>query len=326
MISFLSNDFFFFGVYFVVMPIDKSWTSKSRNTIEYSNGLNIFLDFAFEHGNGRVIKCPCSKCGFNKWQTRDAVLEHLTCRPFPENYKTWYMHGEGPSVSDSMAGRSANVVQDFLESQNPMEDMLNDAFGFVGNDVNDFDKATEEDGVQANMMRDEGNIDFDALLKENNQPLYDGCTKYSKLSFMLKLYHIKCMCRMSDKAMTLILELLKDAFEHAKFPSSFYEAKNSISKLGLNYVKIPACPKDCMLYWGEENEDLEECKRCKMSKWKDKNKKQYAKILRYFPLKPRLQRLFMSPKTSDSMTWHASVKNQDELMRHPREILKKINN
>ena len=90
------------------------------------------MDFAFEHGNGRVIKCPCSKCGFNKWQPRDAVLEHLTCRPFPENYKTWYMNGEGPSLSDSMAGRSANVVQDFLESQNPMEDMLNDAFGFVG--------------------------------------------------------------------------------------------------------------------------------------------------------------------------------------------------
>ena len=42
------------------------------------------------------------------------------------------MHGEGPSVSDSMAGRSANVVQDFLESQNPMEDMLNDAFGVCG--------------------------------------------------------------------------------------------------------------------------------------------------------------------------------------------------
>jgi len=67
---------------------------------------------------------------------------------------------------------------------------------------------------------------------------------------MLKLYHIKCMCKLSDKAMTLILELLKDAFEHAKFPNSFYEAKNSISKLGLNYVKIPTCPKDCMLYRG----------------------------------------------------------------------------
>nr|KYP69775.1 hypothetical protein KK1_008979 [Cajanus cajan] len=123
------------------------------------------------------------------------------------------------------------------------------------------------------MVHDEDNVEFDALLIDNNQQLYEGCSKYSKLSFMLKLYHIKCMCRMSDKAMTMILELLKDAFEHAKFPNSFYEAKKIINKLGLSYIKIPAWPKDCMLYWGEENEGLEECKRCKMSKWKDKKKK-----------------------------------------------------
>ena len=98
------------------------------------------------------------------------------------------------------------------------------------------------------MLHGEGNTNFDALLKDNNEPLFEGSTKYSKLSFMLKLYHIKCMCRMSDKAMTMILDLLKDAFEHAKFPNSFYETKKVINKLGLYYVKIPDCPKDCMLY------------------------------------------------------------------------------
>jgi len=54
--------------------------------------------------------------------------------------------------------------------------------GFVGNDANYFDGATENDSVQANIMRDEGNIDFDALLKDNTQTLYDGSSKYSKLS------------------------------------------------------------------------------------------------------------------------------------------------
>jgi len=245
---FLNHDFFLFVFCFVVMAIDKMWIYEPRNTIEYCNGLNIFLDFAFEHSNGRVSTCPCLRCGFKKWQTRNVVLDHLTCRAFPENYKTWYLHNEGPSVSGTMTTRSAVVVEDCLESQNSMEDMLNDAFRFVSNDVNDFDETIEDDGVQTNTMHDEGNSDFHALLKDNNQPLYDGCTKYSKLSFMLKLYHIKCMCRMSEKEMTLILELLKDAFEHAKFPNTFYEAKNVISKLGLNYVKIPACPKDCMLY------------------------------------------------------------------------------
>ena len=47
--------------------------------------------------------------------------------------------------------------------------------------------------------------------------------------------------------MTMTLDLLKNAFEHAKFPNSVYEAKNVINKLDFNYVKIPACPKDCML-------------------------------------------------------------------------------
>jgi len=56
------------------------------------------------------------------------------------------------------------------------------------------------------------------------------------------------MSRMRDKAITMILDLLNDAFEHAKFPNSFYEVKNVVTKLGLNYVKIPVYPKDCMLY------------------------------------------------------------------------------
>jgi len=116
------------------------------------------------------------------------------------------------------------------------------------------------------MGRDEDTMNFYALLKDNSEPLYEGCKKYSKLSLMLKLYHIKCICRMSDKAMTMILDLLRDAFEHAKFPKSFYEAKNVINNLGLNYVKIPTCPKDCMLYWGKDNEGLEEYKHCKTSK------------------------------------------------------------
>jgi len=36
---------------------------------------------------------------------------------------------------------SANEVEDLLESQNPMENMLNDVFGFVEHGVNNFDGA-----------------------------------------------------------------------------------------------------------------------------------------------------------------------------------------
>ena len=117
----------------------------------------------------------------------------------------------------------------------------------------------------------------------------------------------------------MILELLKDAFELANIPSSFYEAKKIIYKLGLSYVKIPACPNNCMLYWGDNRKE-QSCKKCKTSRWKPMSEgKKPAKVLRYFPLKPRLQRLFLSSKTAKSMRWHSLRTNTDGLMRHPRE-------
>ena len=103
---------------------------------------------------------------------------------------------------------------------------------------------------------------------------------------------------MIDKAMLMILELLADAFDYAKIPSSFYEDKKIINKLGLHYTKIDACPNDCMLYYGEDK-DREFCTKCNESRWKKtkksisivgatkKQKKVPAKVLRYFPLKPR---------------------------------------
>ena len=90
---------------------------------------------------------------------------------------------------------------------------------------------------------------------------------------------------MTDKAMSMLLELLGDAFPQAEFPPSFYEAKKIINKLGLNYKKIDACPNDCMLYWGDDaNKEI--CTRCKTSRYKSvrkgkKQKKKPAKILRY---------------------------------------------
>jgi len=78
--------------------------------------------------------------------------------------------------------------------------------------------------VKNNIVCGEGNTNFGVLLKDNSEPLYEGCREYTKLSFMLKLHHIKCMCRMSEKVVTMILDLLQDAFEHANSPKLFYEA------------------------------------------------------------------------------------------------------
>ena len=84
-----------------------------------------------------------------------------------------------------------------------------------------------------------------------------------------------------------------------------YETRKIIKDLGLSYKKIHACPKNCILYW-KENAHFEACPNCNRSRWesneskgqqstnasskkKKKKKKKPAKILRWFPLKPRLQ-------------------------------------
>jgi len=108
-------------------------------------------------------------------------------------------------------------------------------------------------------------------MQYDQESLYEECDKYSKLSFLIKLYHIKCLCKISDNEMSMILELLADTFEHAQILQSFYVAKKTINKLGLHYTKIDGCLNDCRLYLGEDkNRDF--CKKCKTSRWKAKKK------------------------------------------------------
>ncbi|KAK6789448.1 hypothetical protein RDI58_013247 [Solanum bulbocastanum] len=90
--------------------------------------------------------------------------------------------------------------------------------------------------------------------------------------------------------------------------------------LGLGYVLIHACKNDYMLYW-VEYKDGQECLHHGTSRWKINNGKDNKiphKVLRYFPLKPRHQRLFISSKTSVDMRWHKEKHHDEEnVLRHP---------
>ena len=174
-------------------------------------------------------------------------------------------------------------------------------------------------------------LQFMKLLEDANRPCYKGCKHFNKLSAIVHLYHIKCLNDWTNKSFTMLLQFLLDFLpSNAKLPKDFYEAKKIIKGLGLSYEKIHACPKDCALYW-KENANLEDCPNCNLSRWEsndskgqqstnafsEKGKKKATKILRWFPLKARLKRLFMSPKIVSHMTWHASGRVNDGLMKHP---------
>ena len=122
-----------------------------------------------------------------------------------------------------------------------------------------------------------------------------------------------------------LLDLLKEAFPYAAIPTSFNEAKKTVRDFGLDYQKIHACPNDCMLFL-DEHEEANDCLICGASRWKlnatcaDDNANYSAisaKVLQYFPLTPRLQRLFMCEETATAMKWHATDHPNDENLRYP---------
>jgi hypothetical protein len=103
---------------------------------------------------------------------------------------------------------------------------------------------------------------------------------------------------------------------------NFYAAKSMMKPLGLRYQKIDMCPNFYMLYY-LENAEMTECMTCGHSRYKPRTGRGKTlvayKKLRYFPITPRLQRLFMSPRTAEHMTWHQAHLAVDGVMVHPSD-------
>ena len=111
------------------------------------------------------------------------------------------------------------------------------------------------------------------LLEDANQPCYEGCKHFSKLSTIVHLYHMKCLNGWTNKSFTMLLQFLLDFLpSNAKLPNDCYEVKKIIKDLGLSYEKIHACPKDCILYW-KENANLEAFPNCNLSRWESNKSK-----------------------------------------------------
>jgi len=89
--------------------------------------------------------------------------------------------------------------------------------------------------------------------------------------------------------------------------------------LGLGYQKIDKCPNFCMLHY-LENAELTEYMTCGHSRYKPRTGKGKTivayKKLKYFSITHRLRRLFMSPRTTEHMTWHQSHDVVDGVMVH----------
>ena len=119
----------------------------------------------------------------------------------------------------------------------------------------------------------------------------------------------------------MLLKLLHEAFsDGTNLPRSHYEAKVKLRDVGLRYESIHVCKYDCALFW-KENSELDSCPVCGESRW-EVGKKVPKKVMRYFPLTPRLKRLYSSRHIAKDMRWHDSGRpKEDGGLRHPADGL-----
>ncbi|KAJ0597604.1 hypothetical protein HanHA89_Chr04g0156521 [Helianthus annuus] len=230
------------------------------------------------------------------------MKSHMNAYGICRTYTEWTHHGESlipPHIDvDEVAPTNdmAGVIEDVMAER--------------------MEEDTNLDEEPSTGVRD----DFEELLKEVQSELYPGCTKFSSLDFISKLMHVKTKNKWTNSSFDELLEILQSSHpEGNKVPPTHYAAKKILKKIGLGYESIHVCKNDCALFWAE-HQSLQNCPVCKESRWIDPNthgKKVPHKKLRYFPLTPRLRRLYSSRHTAKDMIWHSTRRSEDGKMCHP---------
>ena len=112
----------------------------------------------------------------------------MITRGFVQKYTCWSKHGEllgDNSTSNEIIGdeNGDSYINDDCENSNEMSDNVEDTTG-----DNDQEK-------------------LQTLLEESQKPLYAGCTKFSILSGVLKLFGVKAKHRWTDTSFTKLTKM-----------------------------------------------------------------------------------------------------------------------
>ena len=249
--------------------MDTSWIDLPRGDPGYFKGCMNFLELAKETllPNTWETKCPCNKCKLNKTNSVEEVGGHILFYGFYKNYRNWIFHckDEGSKTydlsddqvnavgRDDMDGLQRAAFRVNTQQTDKTQDPSFNEQSIEDDNSYDMDEGftiyREVDDEYQSTFSNEEQAKYKNLMEASEKGLYEGCTTFSKLSFLLHLFHLKCMFHWSAESFNKLLELLIDAFPIIKeFPSSYYEGMKIINDLGLGYEKIHACPNDYMLY------------------------------------------------------------------------------
>ncbi|CAL9004522.1 unnamed protein product, partial [Prunus brigantina] len=164
--------------------MDKSWMYVDRRSKAYELGVEGFLRFALENVENREqFHCPCAKCGNILQFGVGIIRDHLYFNGVNQSYHIWVMHEESNQTitnasrdaEASPEGRYSFVYEEIGMKENDLEDIRSDPY------------------------------EFSNVIGDSDQPLDPGCSKYTKLSALIKVYNLKAKYGMSDFMMLTLL-------------------------------------------------------------------------------------------------------------------------
>ena len=192
--------------------MDKNWIKiTNRRSQEYLNEVQQFVNFASKHAHpDGTISCPCKKCVHTNSWSIDVVQAHLVSRGICRGYDPWDFNRESTSAKTSTEIPNSHIQKHSIEYVD-LRDMLHDMFP-----IHDMaSKPMEEDpSVQQPIGLTKGPnedaLQFMKLLKDVNQPCYEGCKHFSKISAIMHMYHMKCLNNWTNKSFTMLLQFWLD--------------------------------------------------------------------------------------------------------------------
>ncbi|XP_066396232.1 uncharacterized protein [Miscanthus floridulus] len=205
-------------------------------------------------------------------------------------YTRWIHHGESTDtvVVENLEQEVEGSDHDFGIHVDVADDDYDEDHR-VPEMIGDLYAAAEADGEQPRFAR---------VLEDAKKSLSPG-SSHSKFSFLL----------------------LSSGYPQSELPKSYDEAKKYLGELGLGFENIHVCKNNCVLFWKRYYKE-NVCPVCKASRWQDEtgNKRVPHKVLRHFPLLPRLKRIFASKRTSEETQWHKKTRTLvDNVMSHPAD-------
>lgn len=157
-----------------------------------------------------------------------------------------------------------------------------------------------------------------ALQDESQIPLFAG-SPLTRLDATLMLLNVCRTHKATNACISEMLHLLAKVIlpKPNSMPATETIASSMVSRLGLRYATIDACRNGCVLF-RKGYAELETCPACQSSRFRRVGlSKVPQKVLRHFPLIPRLRRMFSTPHLASLMTWHGQNISRDGKMRGP---------